>query len=215
MIAAGILTGTSDVGLDGGVVVHTGRNGHPIPYLFSVEEYDQLLSHGIFKSGDPVELIRGEVIAKMPHGDPHGVAVETLNLKLIRLLSDEFTVRCQLPIVFSDSEPEPDLVICLPTNRRGNRHPRPEQVFLVAEIADSSLRVDCGKRLVLYAEAGIPVYWIVNVGDRRIEVYTEPHRLPGEEPAYQVRTDYLSGQQVPVLVAGAVIGQIPVDAILT
>jgi Uma2 family endonuclease len=190
------------------------RNGEPVPFRFSPDEYHRMIEAGILTEDDPVELIRGEVVATMPHGDPHGLAVEALTRRLVRQLPDEYSVRCQLPVVFPDSEPEPDFVICQPADRRGPSHPRPEHVYIVIEVADTSLHDDQTVRLKLYAEAGIPVYWIVNLEDRQVEVYTDPVTPPAGDPHYRTRTDYQPGQDVPLTVAGTPAGTVPVDALL-
>jgi Uma2 family endonuclease len=216
MLEADLPLGKYDVELIRGLIVYKGRDrgGRPIPYRFTVEEYLRLIELGIFREGDKVELIRGEVVAKMTQGDPHGLAVENLYPLLLDLVRGTHTVRCQSPVVFPESAPEPDFVVCLPPARRGNTHPRPAHVFVVVEVADSSLPDDRGDRLQLYAEAGIPVYWIVNLVDRQVEVYADPVTPPGGEPRYQSQSNYTTGQQVPLVVAGTAVGSIPVDAIL-
>jgi Uma2 family endonuclease len=199
-----------------GIIAEKGRhrNGEPIPYRFDREQYHRLIALGILGEDDPVELIRGEVLTKMPHGDPHGTAVEKLNRRLARILPDEYGLRCQLPVLMPDSEPEPDFVVCVPAERRGSTHPWPEEVFLVIEVADSSLGDDRTTKLQLYAETGIAVYWIVNLVDRQIEVYTDPHTPPSGDPQYLSRSVYRPGQQVPLVVAGSVAGAVAVDAVL-
>jgi Uma2 family endonuclease len=199
-----------------GIVAEKGRhrNGEPVPYRFDRGQYHRLIALGVLGEDDPVELIRGEVLTKMPHGDPHGTAVEKLNRRLARLLPDEYGLRCQLPVLMPDSEPEPDFAVCVPAERRGSTHPWPEEVFLVIEVADSSLADDRTTKLQLCAESGIAVYWIVNLIDRQVEVYTDPHTPSGGDPAYQSRLVYRPGQQVPLVVAGTVLGAIDVDAVL-
>ena len=150
----------------------------------------------------------------MTQGDPHGLAVENLNPLLLDLVRGRYSVRCQLPVVFPDSEPEPDFVVCLPAARRGNTHPRPEHVFVVIEVAVTSLHMDRTESAELFAGGGIPVYWIVNLVDRQIEVYTDPVTPPGGDPHYQTRTDYTTGQQVPLVISGQAVGTILVDAVL-
>ena len=183
-------------------------------YRFTVDQYHRMIDLGILGKDDRVELIRGEVVPQMPQGDPHALALEILNRRLTRLLPDEFALRCQSPAVFPDSEPEPDFVICLPAHARGQSHPRPEHVFLIVEIAATSLPDDRGVMARLYAENGIPVYWIVNLEDRQVEVYTDPVSPPDGEPHYRARNSYAAGDQVPLVVAGSGLGSIPVDTII-
>jgi Uma2 family endonuclease len=191
------------------------RDGDIVPYRFTADEYERMVPLGVLREGEKAELIDGEVVARMSHGDPHGLAVEQLDRRLQRLLPDDISVRCQLPIRLPDaSQPEPDVVICEPANRRGATHPRPEHLFVVIEVADSSLIDDRKDRTVLYSRYGIPEYWIVNLPDRTVEVYTDPKTPRRGVCAYRTRTDYGPGQEVPVVIAGVRIGAIPVNTIL-
>jgi Uma2 family endonuclease len=85
---------------------------------------------------------------------------------------------------------------------------------MVGEVADTSLPTDRTIKLRAYARAGIPIYWVVNLVDRQVEVYTDPFTPPTGDPHYRTRTDYGPGQSVPLVVAGATVGSIPVDAVL-
>jgi hypothetical protein len=200
-----------------GLIVVKGhfRHGEPVPFRFDRVAYRRMLELGVLTEDDPVELIDGEVLAQMPQGDPHAVAIERLDRRFQRLLPDEYAVRCQCPVTLSDTnEPEPDLAVCVPAEERGGLHPRPDQLFVVIEVADSSLTDDRGRKGELYARFGIPVYWIVNLEERRIEVYSDPVSHPGSAPNYVTAQDYRSGQDVPVTINGIPVGVIPVDAVL-
>ncbi len=113
-----------------------------------------------------------------------------------------------------DSEPEPDLAVV-----RGNldqyehSHPGPQDVALVIEVADVSLHRDRSIKKRVYARAGIPVYWIVNLQERRIEVYTAPSG-PTENPDYRQRNDFTAGMGLPLVIEGRESGHIPVAALL-
>jgi Uma2 family endonuclease len=217
MLAAGLPVGKYGVVLLRGLLVYKERfrEGHRVPYRFSVEEYHRLIELGILREDDPVELLNGEVVTKMPEGDPDGFAIERLNRRLNRVVPEEYCVRCQQPVIFPEDEPEPDFAICLPVERRENHAPRPEHVFLVLEVSESSLADDRTVKLRLYAAFGIPVYWIVNLVDRQIEVYTDPVKPPASEPRYQTQENFTAGQQVPLTIAGTVVGSIAVDAFLS
>jgi Uma2 family endonuclease len=190
------------------------RNGHPVPFRFDLNEYHRMIELGILGENEPVELIRGEVVLQMPQGDSHALALEIMIRWLTRLLPDRFAVRCQSPAVFPDSEPEPDFVICQPADVRGRTHPRPEHIVLVIEIAATSLHYDRTVMGRLYAEYGIPVYWIINLEDRQIEVFTDPDSNSSGEPQYRTRTCYSPGEHVELVIAGANLGSIPVDDVL-
>ena len=108
-------------------------------------------------------------------------------------------------------EPEPDVAIVRGSDADyRHRVPTPADVALLVEVSDSTLDQDRGKKLEAYARAGIPVYWIVNLVDRQVEVYTRPVKAG----RYRSRKDYKPGQQVPVVIAGQQLAPIAVDDIL-
>ena len=124
---------------------------------FTVDEYHRLIELGFLTEGDRLELIRGELIEMASKGMPHVFCNGVLCRQLDRLLGDRAVIRGQDPIIISNhSEPEPDVVIAV-----GNEsdylghHPYPENILLVLEVSDSTLRYDQTVKLSLYAEAGI------------------------------------------------------------
>ena len=135
-------------------------------------EYDQLVRLGCFE-GERVELLYGVIVEMSPIGPSHSWAVEQLTLLLVPLAqAGRARVRIQSPMAASDeSEPEPDVLIS-PAGEDPREHP--SRALLAIEVADSSLRRDRGVKRALYAEAGVPEYWIVNVRDRRVEVFRDP-----------------------------------------
>jgi Uma2 family endonuclease len=202
--------------IDGLIVVkgHCDENGDLIPFRFTAAEYRRMIALGILRDGDPVELFHGKVVRKMSQGDPHALAVEALNRLLVRGLPDDLSVRCQAPVSFPDSEPEPDFTVCLPPAVRGNTHPRPEHVRIVVEVADTSLREDRGPTLALYAGAGIPVYWVVNLVAGQIEVHTDPVRPRRGPPVYRRVDVYPHGESVPVVADGRAVMTVAVSDVL-
>lgn len=178
----------------------------PVPPLpvrrFTVDEYHQLLASGTLKSGDPYELLEGWIVQKMSRNSPHETALVLVADALRDLIPAEFHVRVQSAITLTDSEPEPDVVIVRGGRRDfPTRLPGPPNLPLVVEIAETSLRHDRVIKGRIYARAGIPVYWVVNVVDRQVEVYSEPTGdVP--EPAYQDRVNYAVGQFMPVVIDG-------------
>ena len=114
----------------------------------------------------------------------------------------------------SDSEPEPDVaVIRGDLDEYEHSHPGPQDVALVVEVADASLDRDRSIKKQVYARAGIPVYWIVNLPERRIEVYTAPSG-PAETSDYRQHENYAAGSEVPLIVEGREVGRVPVAAVL-
>jgi Uma2 family endonuclease len=124
-------------------------------------------------------------------------------------------VRTQQPITLGDdSEPEPDLVVAIGTDDDYKQsHPGPKQGLLVIEVSDTSLELDRRDKLALYARHGLPEYWIVNLVDRQVEVYSDPVATP--QPTYRQRTIYLVNDQIPVTIAGQSFGPLPVQQILS
>jgi Uma2 family endonuclease len=137
-------------------------------------EYDRLVGLGMLR-GEKVELLDGRLVRMSPQGEAHVFSVTRLNKLLIRALGDRAEVRVQAPFGASDvSEPEPDLAI-VPAGDYLHEHP--SRAFLLVEVADSSLQDDRRVKGPLYAAAGVPEYWIVDVTTGTVEV----HRDPGAE----------------------------------
>jgi Uma2 family endonuclease len=141
------------------------------PHRFTVAEYDRMIDQGILKEDARVELIRGEIVAKMPIGDPHVACVDRLNRLLVLAVGEQATVSIQNPIRLADSEPEPDVVL---KRREFYGKPGPADILLVIEVADASLEDDREVKRPLYAENGIAEFWIVNLIDRCLEVHRQP-----------------------------------------
>jgi len=133
-------------------------------------EYDQLIGLGVFDD-ERVELIQGVLVKLSPQEAPHASTVQKLTQLVIARLQERGSVRCQLPLALSDnSEPEPDVAI-VPLGDYETEHPR--TALLIIEVSDTTLRKDRRKATV-YASAGVAEYWIVNLGDRAVEVYSSP-----------------------------------------
>lgn len=155
---------------------------------------------GILSEADRVELIDGEVFEMSPIREPHAASVDVLNEVVRDRLGRSVIVRVQGPIQLDDfSEPQPDISIL---KRRDDfyrgAHPRPEDVLLVIEVSDSTVDFDRKVKVPLYARAGIPETWVVNLPEERIEVYSDP--VGGE---YQTARSYTRRQklQSPTLAA--------------
>jgi Uma2 family endonuclease len=160
------------------------------PKRFTIDEYHRLIELGFLQEGDRIELIRGELIQMVAKGTPHTVCGSILCRQLDRLLGDRAVIRGQDPITLpNQSEPEPDVVIARGVDEDYlAHHPYPEDVFLAIEISDTTLDYDQTTKLEIYAEAGIPHYWIVNLNARQLERYTQPYQNA------QGKFNYLSKQ---------------------
>jgi Uma2 family endonuclease len=182
---------------------------------FTIDEYHKLLEVGILKNCDPYELLNGVITPKMPQNSPHSSAATRLERRLARLLPDAWLSRSQKPITIPGraSEPEPDVaIVCGPEETYDGRHPLPNEVALVCEVSESSIDNDASEKFRIYAGAKIPEYWIVNLVDRRVEVYTEPRG--GKKPKYRQQTDYGPDEEVPFVLNGKEVGRIGVKELL-
>lgn len=160
------------------------------PYRFTVDDLAAMLRAGILGEDDRIELINGMLIDMAPIGDDHVSVTNTLNEAFVLALMRRATVSVQNPIRLDDlSLPQPDVVVHARTAADERRMARADEVFLIIEVADTTLVYDRTVKLPLYAAAGIPEVWIVNLPERQIEVYREPG--PG---GYKAMRRILSGE---------------------
>jgi Uma2 family endonuclease len=184
-------------------------------FRLSVEQYHDMINFGILTEDDPVELLEGILVEKMPKKPGHSGATRKARETLKRVVPPGWFVDSQEPITTEDSEPEPDLAVI-----RGKpedflaQHPKPQDVGMTGEIADSTLARDRGSKKKLYARANIPVYWIINLVERQVEVYTEPTGPPGGKPDYRCRQDYAEKDEVPLVLDGIEVARVPVKDLL-
>jgi hypothetical protein len=160
---------------------------------------------------DRVELINGYLVTKMGKNPPHVWAVDSLE-ELIRprLSAARWTVRRESPArIPTYDEPEPDLVIARgPRRTYRRRHPEPADIALIIEVGDTSYPRDRGEKWTAYARDQIPVYWIVNLINGQVEVYTDPRA-----GRYQSCAVYHAGDTIPLVIDGRRRAQIAVDDI--
>ena len=181
---------------------------------FSVDEYHRMIQAGILTEDDPVELLEGWIVQKMPHNPPHDGTIQVVNRAISRRLPETWETRIQSVVTTGDSEPELDVaVVPGPTTRFLLRHPGPADVALLIEVADSTLAADRQDKGRLYARAGFGCYWIINLPERQLEVYTDPTG-PDPSPVYRRRQDFRPGDTVPLMVEGNPVAQIPVRELL-
>lgn len=134
-------------------------------------EYDKLVALGTFEN-ERVELLEGELVAMSPIGAPHNFAVQALTELLVLALHGRAWVRPQMSYAAHElSEPEPDLAV---VPRADYSREQPAQVLTLIEVAESPLAYDRGRKLRLYANCGVPEYWVVNIPERCVEVYRDP-----------------------------------------
>ena len=169
---------------------------------------------GILNDEDKVELLEGYVVEKMPRNPPHDVAIQRLGKRFHRLVPEGWETRVQSAIRLDDSEPEPDLAVARGDDHTfATRHPEAADVGMVVEVSDSSLSRDRLDKARIYSRAGIAVYWIVNLPDQWIEVYSDPTGS-GASATYAQRRDYRPGDAAPMTLDGVEVGRIAVSEIL-
>ncbi|MEO6810050.1 MAG: Uma2 family endonuclease [Isosphaeraceae bacterium] len=185
------------------------------PYEISVNLYQRMIDLGVFRASDPVYLWKGRLVAKMTKGRQHVVTLTKLYDRVVKVIPDGWHVEQEQPIeIGRTSMPEPDLMVV-----RGspddylNRAPGPGDVALIVEVADSSLAEDQGDVLVTYAEKMIPIYLIVNLPQRRMEVHTDPTG-PAEAAFYRTVRFYGLAEELPLILDGLEIARFAVRDLL-
>jgi len=181
-------------------------------YRMTVDRYERLAEIGVLD--DPqVELIGGLLARKTTKDPRHVAACELVAVAIGALLPSGWYIREQNPLRIPDyDEPEPDIAVV--RGCRGHyvtRHPGPEDVALVVEVADTSLAKDRGEKLLAYARGGVPVYWIVNLLGDQVEVFGEPDRKMGRYTKCVMCDAF---ETVPLWIDGAELGRVVVADIL-
>lgn len=180
-------------------------------YRLTLEQYEAMVEAGILGKRDRVHLIDGFLVAKMTQNDPHATADELCGQALSRLVPAGWHIRAGKPIRIPGltSKPEPDRSVVRGVARDyARRSPEPADIALLVEVSDTSL-ADDRKLADLYARAGIPAYWIVNVIDGQVEVYSRPGPSGYDSPEVLA-----PGHSLAVVIDGVEVGEIPVDDLL-
>ncbi len=180
-------------------------------HRITVERYQKMVDAGVFEDGEPVFLWDGKLVEEMTKGIPHNFASASLIELLVKLVPRGWFVRVETPVTLKPrSVPEPDLMIVRGTVRDYlQRQTVPGDVVICIEIADSSLLQDSWVKLPAYAQAGIPISWIVNLRDNRLEVYEKP---VGSK--YTSRRDFGPDDEVPVVLDSREVGRIAASEFL-
>lgn len=169
----------------------------PAPRGWTVEEYHRAADAGIFRPDERLELIEGEIFRMSPQNKPHMAAILLTQAVLQKLFPAGWLLLVQMPLTIDgESEPEPDLAL-IPGEPRDLVQGPMKTAVLVVEVADTSLRHDRNKA-ALYARAGIPEYWILNLPERRLEAHRDPD--PAAE-RYQKMTELEEIDTVSLLAA--------------
>lgn len=150
-------------------------------FRVSLKQYHDMIRTGMLTEDDPVELLDGMLVYRMPKSPLHEAVIAVLAELLREVLPEGWCCRAQGSVTLEESEPEPDLIVAKGRNRDYfQTHPRAEDVALVVEVADTSLTRDRGLKKSVYARAGIRQYWVIDLVARRVEVLTRPDTTSGE-----------------------------------
>jgi hypothetical protein len=183
-------------------------------FRLSVAQYHQMIDAGILTEDNPVELLDGWLVQKMPRHPPHRIATRKTRETLDRFRPAGWYSDSQEAITTDTSEPEPDVMLVRgDSDHYHDRNPGPQDIGLLVEVSDSTLARDRGFKKRIYAESRIAVYWIVNLIDNQVEVYTDPTG-PTETPDYRQRRDYGVLDEIPFILDGQEIGRFPVRDLL-
>lgn len=184
-------------------------------YQFTIKKYYELIRSGAFSAKDPIYLWKGRLVEKMTLNPPHSTTVVQLITLLIHIVPKGWHARQEQPVeIGDDGVPEPDLSIVRGALRDySQRHPKASDVALLIEVSDSSLAEDQGDKLQTYASAGVPVYGIVNLPGRRVEIYTEPTG-PAAPAYYRASRFFGPGDEFPIVLDGREVGRLAVSDVL-
>ena len=177
--------------------------------LFTVYDYHRMVDAGILHEDDRVELIHGEIVAMSPIGPRHSAAVLRATQTLVKLVGGRAIVGVQGSVRLDEyDEPQPDLYLLRPKDDfYASGHAGPSDIFLIIEVADSSLEYDQTIKMELYAETGVPEYWVADIQNDYVITYSDIH-----EKRYQTVRQFPRGNAIaPLLLPGC---RIPVAALL-
>ncbi len=188
----------------------------PLPlHRLSVEQYHGMIDAGVLTENDKVELIEGLLVEMSPIHRPHAYAVQQLTHLLGRLTAGQWEVFQQQPVTLPTSEPQPDISVVRGTNDDyKTEHPVPAQIGLLIEVADATLLFGRNVKSRVYAAAGIPEYWVVNLPKRRIEVYRNPQATGSGLPMYQSQEVIEADGTLTLTLDDRQVGDISVSSIL-
>lgn len=173
-----------------------------------------MIQTGILTDDDPVEFLEGLMVTKMPENPSHSLATHLTRNALAQVVPSQWYVDAQAPFTTRDSEPEPDVLVVRGERRRcRDRHPQAQDVALIGEVANATLQRDRTLKKRIYARAMIPVYWIINLAERKIEWYAQPF-VSEAEADYAQRQDVAEDSVIPVVLDGTEMARLPVRDLL-
>ena len=181
---------------------------------FSVARYRKMIETGILDTNDKVELLEEYVVLKMPKNPPHDGTITMVQRVLHRIVPSDWVIRTQLSLELPDSQPEPVFLIARGDVREYfQRHPSARDLGIVMEVANTSLMRDTKDKARIYARAGVPVYWVIDVTNRKIMLHSQPSG-PSDAPAYADVRTIQPPDVVPFVLDGVTVATIPAADLL-
>ena len=160
---------------------------------WSIADYHRMIETGILAERR-VEFLEGEIIQMSPEGPLHRKTTDSVAEYLREIFQGRAKIYEAHPITLGDSEPQPDIaVVKLPTSLYDTRHPHPEEVYLLIEVADTTLEKDLEYKQITYARANIIEYWVVNVEARQLIVFQQ-----SSATCYQIKQTFSQGTLYPL-----------------
>jgi Uma2 family endonuclease len=188
-----------------------------MPYRLTAADYFKMVDADIIPPHRRVGLWKGQLYEKMSKKLPHSGASSLVIMALARTLPEGWCIWPENPVLIDDfTAPLPDVSVVRGTaNVYTSRAsvPKADEIGLVVELADTSLRKDLTVSLPIYARAGLPVYWVVNLVARRVEVYSQPV-VEGEAARYSVSETFEPGKDVPLVLDGHEVARVPARDLL-
>ena len=180
----------------------------PTDHLFrlTTAQYGRMIEAGVLGESDPVELLDGFLVEHMSRNESHDSRLSRITRMLRSMLPKEWMDRGQMALNLSESIPEPDLcIVRFDPDDYSTRAPGVSELGLVIEVADTSLRLDLTTKAQIYARENVPVYWVVDIPDRVVEVFT----LPSPD-GYLSRQAFAPGTSLPLVLDGQLAGSLDV-----
>ncbi|MEN9520103.1 MAG: hypothetical protein RLZZ381_2691 [Cyanobacteriota bacterium] len=143
-------------------------------YKWTVEDYHQIIASGVLE-GKSVELLAGEILTMSPEKPIHSSRIDTVADYLREVLQGTAKVREAHPVTLDNSEPEPDIaVVRFEADNYATRHPYPQDIYWLIEVANNTLNKDLEDKSIIYAQNGIPEYWVIDLPHNKLWVFTQP-----------------------------------------
>lgn len=175
-----------------------------------------MIEAGVIREGQRIQLIDGELFQMPAMNDPHWTVLNHLINLFPTILPKGWAITGQSPIIVDEfGEPEPDITIIRGTPRTRKAKPTASDTVLVIEVTDTTLGFDRGRKQQVYAEAGIPESWLLNINEKVVEVRTEPRPRSGESRGtYAGLREYRGDDKVPLRLDGQMIAEFPVTELI-